>query len=139
MFQAVCTARISTALCTSCSLICMKIRHTADREPSHLPFSSSSLPSPLSLHFRLERTGRKRSGTYTKHVRIFPKFHALGFVRKGHVPSFSFHASLANYVFPLPSSIFVTRVVGYAMPVRHERCVEFLKREDSMDRKRSSI
>lgn len=106
--------------------------------PSAVLFLVSPFPPFPPLSPRTHGS-KVRSGTYTKHVRIFPKFHALGFVRKGHVPSFSFHASLANYVFPLPSSIFVTRVVGYAMPVRHERCVEFLKREDSMDRKRSSI
>lgn len=75
--------------------------------PSAVLFLVSPFPPFPPLSPRTHGS-KVRSGTYTKHVRIFPKFHALGFVRKGHVPSFSFHASVANYVFPLPSSIFVS-------------------------------
>lgn len=141
MFQAVCTARISTALCTSCSLICMKIRHTADREPSHLPFSSSSLPSPLSLHFRLERTGRKWDQGRTRSMFAFfqNSTRCVGFRSQGARAFFFFSRFFGELRISPPLLNFRQRVVGYAMPVRHERCVEFLKREDSMDRKRSSI
>lgn len=51
-------ASISTALCTSCTLICMEIRHTADREPIPVPSAVLFLILPF------PPLSKVRSGTY---------------------------------------------------------------------------
>ena len=103
-------ASISTALCTSCTLICMEIRHTADREPIPVPSAVLFLILPSTFESEI------------RDVRIFPKFHALHRISsktERHVPSSSFFFTLlwqrANYVQRISLLIFVTRVVGYAI------------------------
>lgn len=104
-------ASISTALCTSCTLICMEIRHTADREPIPVPSAVLFLILPSTFESEI------------RDVRIFPKFHALHRVsslrRRGTCLLLLFFFTLlwqrANYVQRISLLIFVTRVVGYAI------------------------
>lgn len=101
-------ASISTALCTSCTLICMEIRHTADREPIPVPSAVLFLILPSTFESEI------------RDVRIFPKFHALHRVsslrRRGTcLLLLFFHASLATCKLRISPLIFVTRVVGYAI------------------------
>lgn len=89
-------ASISTALCTSCTLICMEIRHTADREPIPVPSAVLFLILPSTFESEI------------RDVRIFPKFHALHRISsktERHVPSSSFFSRFFGNVqityFPL--------------------------------------
>lgn len=56
----------------------------------------------------------------------------VGFRSQGARAFFFFSRFFGELRISPPLLNFRQRVVGYAMPVRHERCVEFLKREDSM-------
>lgn len=102
------------------SLICMKIRHTADRPPSHLPFFSSlrlSLPLLLSTF-----ASKALSGTYEDLFAFFQNSTrcVLGF-RLTRAFFFSFRASLAACKL---------RRTHFSSPQFSLRqCLEFVKRE----------